>query len=335
MKQIVLVLYLAATGASLSAQNPVLRTNNGAQKFFGTAPPGAVAGNLPGDLFTDSTNHNEYVCNAPLGTSAPACTSVTTTEWMLLNGGGGSVAGLLLSGPGDPSTPTVSVVQHRHGGNSLAFNSNVTVGDLLIVVAGKNSGLGNPPNISDTLANSWTQAFYKAGVGGYPNQVSLLYAVANATGATTISVTDADELLIAELTGSVSASVDITGTSNASPISFPSVVTTQGYDLLVSALITDIASGLTVTAPEVIIESYGTPYNMALSWVLKPSIGSVASTLYQDSTANTAYGSSAFKTQPPTSPGNNGDWFLNMTTGKLWGPKTAGIWSPSGFTFTP
>jgi hypothetical protein len=56
-----------------------------AQKFFGTAAPGSVSGNLPGDLFTDTVAHNEYVCNAPAGTAAPACTSVTAAGWLLLN----------------------------------------------------------------------------------------------------------------------------------------------------------------------------------------------------------------------------------------------------------
>lgn len=58
------------------------------QKFLGTAAPGSVAGNLPGDLFTDTTNHNQYVCNAPSGTAAPACTSVTAAGWLLVNSGG-------------------------------------------------------------------------------------------------------------------------------------------------------------------------------------------------------------------------------------------------------
>ena len=55
------------------------------QKFFGTAAPGSVSGNLPGDFFSDTTNHNVYQCNAASGTSAPACTSVTAGGWTLLN----------------------------------------------------------------------------------------------------------------------------------------------------------------------------------------------------------------------------------------------------------
>lgn len=87
----------ATNFASMLTSPPLPRsvggTNNTAgaiaQQFFGTAAPGSVAGNLPGDLFSDTTNHNDYWCNAVSGTSAPACTSVTTGGWTLLNGGGG------------------------------------------------------------------------------------------------------------------------------------------------------------------------------------------------------------------------------------------------------
>ena len=74
-------------------------TNNTAgntpQLFFGTAAPGSVTGNLPGDLFSDTTNHNLYQCNATSGTSAPACTSVTSGGWTLLN----SSTGVTLTAP--------------------------------------------------------------------------------------------------------------------------------------------------------------------------------------------------------------------------------------------
>jgi hypothetical protein len=68
------------------------------QKFLGTAAPGSVTGNLPGDLFTDTTNHQQYVCNAPSGTAAPACTSVTAAGWLLVNGGGAGTVTLQVNG---------------------------------------------------------------------------------------------------------------------------------------------------------------------------------------------------------------------------------------------
>ena len=84
----------AVTGTSpilssgTNTPNISLDTTKVPQKFFGTAAPGSVATNLPGDLFTDTTAHNEYVCNAPAGTAAPACTSVSAAGWLLLNTAG-------------------------------------------------------------------------------------------------------------------------------------------------------------------------------------------------------------------------------------------------------
>jgi hypothetical protein len=76
------------TGGTITGAGTIgLDTTLVAQKFFGTAAPGSVSGNLPGDLFTDTTAHNEYVCNAPAGTAAPACTSVTAAGWLLVNSG--------------------------------------------------------------------------------------------------------------------------------------------------------------------------------------------------------------------------------------------------------
>jgi hypothetical protein len=77
----------AATAAAIGA----VQLTAVAQKFLGTAAPGPVSGNLPGDFFTDTTNHHQYVCNAPSGTAAPACTSVATAGWLQTDGGGSGI----------------------------------------------------------------------------------------------------------------------------------------------------------------------------------------------------------------------------------------------------
>lgn len=95
------VQYIDVHGAAIKAQPGFsnlsgtaaigqLPTTVVAQKFFGTAAPGSVATNLPGDSYVDTTNHHLYVCNAPIGTAAPACTSVTTAGWMQVDSVGGS-----------------------------------------------------------------------------------------------------------------------------------------------------------------------------------------------------------------------------------------------------
>ena len=81
----------AGNVATLDATGKVLADGGVApavltRKFFGTATPGSVTGNLPGDLFSDTTNHRVYQCNAPSGTAAPACTAVAAAGWTWLNG---------------------------------------------------------------------------------------------------------------------------------------------------------------------------------------------------------------------------------------------------------
>jgi len=95
---------------STSGSNAVNCSTVLAHKYFGTAAPGSVAGNLPGDLYSDTTNHNIYQCNAPSGTAAPACTSVVAGGWTLLNAAGtGSTTTFWSMGP-NPTTLTSSMV---------------------------------------------------------------------------------------------------------------------------------------------------------------------------------------------------------------------------------
>lgn len=54
------------------------------QKFFGAGAPATIAGNLPGDIYIDTTAHNNYYCGAVAGTVAPACTTVSVGGWTLL-----------------------------------------------------------------------------------------------------------------------------------------------------------------------------------------------------------------------------------------------------------
>jgi len=98
--------------SNLSGQAVIgqLPTTAVTQKFFGAAAPGSVATNLPGDLYTDTTNHHEYVCNAPVGTGAPACTSVTAAGWLQVDGNGLSAfGGSTGASPAFSATPTFSL----------------------------------------------------------------------------------------------------------------------------------------------------------------------------------------------------------------------------------
>lgn len=116
------------------------------QKWFGTAPPGSVAGNLPGDLFSDTTNKNEYWCAAPSGTAAPACTTVSAGGWTQLNGGSstvtdtisfifgrdmGGAAGSSHIGPGIAGSDSLFISTLN---NTIAYVAFPQVGDKFIVL---------------------------------------------------------------------------------------------------------------------------------------------------------------------------------------------------------
>jgi hypothetical protein len=125
-----------------------------AQKFFVTAPPGSIAGNLPGDTVSDSTNHNDYWCNAPSGTAAPACTSVTTGGWTLLNGGGGGSGTVTSSG-----SPTIHQIPIFTTGVDI---KGLTLGAHQVAVgaAGADPSAKTVPDCQDSAGNhiNYTQS---------------------------------------------------------------------------------------------------------------------------------------------------------------------------------
>lgn len=71
---------------STATRTVAIDTSSVPRKFFGTTTPGSISGNLPGDLYTDTTGHNEYYCGAPAATAAPACTTVSVGGWTLAGG---------------------------------------------------------------------------------------------------------------------------------------------------------------------------------------------------------------------------------------------------------
>ena len=115
------------TGGPITGTGTIgLDTTKVVQKWFGTAAPGSVAGNLPGDIYVDTTGHGVYICNAPSGTAAPACTSVATAGWIRQEPtlGNPDVSGKVLSsttagvrswtaaGTGDVAGPASSTDNH-------------------------------------------------------------------------------------------------------------------------------------------------------------------------------------------------------------------------------
>jgi hypothetical protein len=65
-----------------------------------------------------------------------------------------------------------------------------------------------------------------------------------------------------------------------------------------------------------------------ISFQICPASGSVSSTMSATQPAN--YFTILFSTTSPPSIGNVGDFYLNLTTGELWGPKGTSGWAASG-----
>ena len=124
------------------------------QKFFGTAPPTSPAGNLPGDTFSDTTNHNVYQCNAPSGTAAPACTSVTTGGWTLLNPAIGGTPAAFASIPGTCTPNGSNAFFQQTDGPYHAICTSTNTYTLFMDEFGKTA----PPQIGAFTAINMTNA---------------------------------------------------------------------------------------------------------------------------------------------------------------------------------
>jgi hypothetical protein len=124
---------------------------------------------------------------------------------------------------------------------SLAFNSNVTAGNLLLVLVGNSTGgLSASYTVTDTLGNTYVSLGQVEDVSGGPTS-DLLWCVSNGSGANTVSVSYTSgsglALHVAEFSGvsyldQNAASSDNTGTSaDSGP-----VTTNVANELLIGAL---------------------------------------------------------------------------------------------------
>lgn len=253
---------------------------------------------------------------------------------------GSSRPGVLWSGSSDPGAPSITLVQSTKSGNnatSLAFGSNVTSGNLLIVVIGSaNSSLSVLPNVSDTLGNTWTKV--KGNNSG--DGVAIAYAFANGSGATTVSISAGSgagnsmpqftSILVAEFSSAnLSSTVDV----SAGGSSAPSLTLTQGYDLVISGSYYASSTAAAATSPEVVFQNTSLTNSTAGAWVLATAIGAFTTSLTAPG-GTACWVSIAFKTTAITTFGVDLDWYINTTTGELW-QRNSGIWNTTGFKWSP
>jgi hypothetical protein len=221
-----------------------------------------------------------------------------------------------------------SAVSSAVNQSTLAFISNVTIGDLLIAMPSNDSGPSGISVTGDSQGNTWTK---DVDLTVNTKTVQTWHTVASATGANTVSFSNSTNIgldIIAEFSG-VSATVDAFGSGTTSP----SITTTQAYDLLVSAARVT-ASNPTIVAPTLLLKNSNFTLGYAWSaYQVVPGVGAITAGF--SGGGSPAYESVAYKATAVSSPGNNGDWYLNTSTGVLWGPKTGGVWGISTFDLLP
>jgi hypothetical protein len=144
----------------------------------------------------------------------------------------------------------ITLVQSRSiAGLTLDFSSNVTTGNLLVVVAADINVLVPGFTISDSQGNSYTSLARIDNAAG-PSASQLFFAVANATGANTVTITDSSgspQLAIHEISGvsTIDQNTSATGIGNAQD-SGP-VTTTTAAEFLLGYSVDILVSGLTLS----------------------------------------------------------------------------------------
>jgi len=233
------------------------------QTFFGTAAPGSVSGNLPGDVFNDTTNHVTYHCNAASGTPAPACTAVTSGGWQsvvattatftsglpLYGGGGanivlGSVSGNTSQTVTTTGTQTTNAITKIDAsGNHIASTWNIDAN------ANMNGPTGNTGYLTMNGATSGAEGFTVPNVAGTSTLYVLPTAVSSGSflkdnGSTTCPTLPSGAPGVCEALAWASPAGS--GTITASTIGQVPVYTTTTTTLTGSANLTFSGSTLTL-----------------------------------------------------------------------------------------
>lgn len=239
--------------------------------------------------------------------------------------------GVLHSGSGSPPVPSIAVVQSKSGTNdtiTLSFTSSVSAGNLLVAIKGAafHPTMTNT-QISDSLGNIWTRVTTISNSGSANGTaVGLWWTVTENGGSETVNFSDFganDGMVIMEISG-CSPVVDVFNTGT----SMPSLITTFPYDALFSAVFYDSTSAATVSGGETLVEnSIGSVNSIAASFEeATSSPGSITSSLAAP--FSPAYLSVAFK---PQLLGNDGDWYIDTSTGALYGPRVNGSWTLANY----
>lgn len=326
---------VVGAGASLATTSTGMLFANGVRTYTVATLPGSPSAGAQAYV-TDGASTSDCVTG---GGAVKVLCGYSGSAWSAESGGASSA---FLSGTTDPGValvPTIVQAQAQSfgvgGGSSqtYAYISSVTSGNVSVVSAQcQNAAVSS---VTDTLGTTYTLAASEPG----GNAGSVYTGTLGSSGADTVTVNGTGgcanlSIALQEVHGS-NGVVDVSTktTANTGP---PAITTTVASDLLVlSTLVANCNSSFTATAPTVSDAVQGSGNSVGVA-----HLNTSAASTYTPNFTNTgtACGQASFtlalEATPVLSPGVPGSFYVNTTTGVLWGPKSSGgAWSKSGMSF--
>jgi hypothetical protein len=235
-----------------------------------------------------------------------------------------------LTGTTDPGVPAVPSVVHTAQQRTLGTGTvstvltfpttgSLTAGNVLVVWSECSNSPGYP-TISDSQGNTWSTAVQNPSFLHKAFVAVIGTSAAETITATCSSVTSGGftNIIAYEIAGS-------NGVVDANTLG-ESITTSVGEDLIFMSADQQFAfrNACTATSPSVADFAQD---DLCVGRLPTTSPGAYVGSLTYNSTATSD--SFALEATPVASPGNNGDVYLNTTTGILW-LKTAGTWATTG-----
>lgn len=181
----------------------------------------------------DASNSNSFAINSKTGATTPITSTITRIQQAANLGGGNGT----------------NITQ--------AYSSNVTAGNMLVVVV--NSDVGTTHTCSDSLGNTWTNALQYN--NGYIE--TICYAVASSSGADTVTATFSASVGFRRL-----AVTEYSGIDTTTPVN----ITASGAGTSVSGVPDSVTSpSATTTNPKTLI--FGVAFNKQTTTTFTPGTG--------------------------------------------------------------
>lgn len=256
------------------------------------------------------------------GAVIPDGTSITIDSSGVISasGGGGGGSTSVQFGAGSPLPASPAIVQGAVGGGyfsaSIAFSSNVTAGNALIVVVHSVSGT---PALSDSLGTSYTHI-----VSATTDGFDVFAGAAPSSGANTVSISGCQypDAAIAEVSGmeSPASVLDAYGEYSGTGSNSVSVTTTNGNDITLIFVANNGSTDSYTAGTGWTIAAQGTPFdNDCIGSAIPSTVGAQSYSWTIGNTAATHAIAVALKGNSTGQAGSEGDIYFDTTTSPLTG----------------